>query len=172
MKTITIIAVLLGAVLLVAYAGLTYYDDVFKYGRMWETPQVRPHEEPILVPQAGIVPFSGGEAVYRATPADELTSPLDPADPNNVTLGKSAYITYCAQCHGETHDGNGTVGQSFAPLPTDLRTTRVQSRSDGSLFKEISYGVPDGRQPPLATTIQVADRWRIVAYVKSLGVRK
>jgi hypothetical protein len=43
--------------------------------------------------------------------------------------------------------------------------------AEGNIFKDISYGVPKGRQPPLATTIQVIDRWRIVAYVKSLGLR-
>jgi hypothetical protein len=64
------------------------------------------------------------------------------------------------------------VGQSFDPLPTDLRSVKVQTLPEGVLFKEISYGVPNGRQPPLATTIEVMDRWRIVAYVKSLGVRK
>jgi len=64
------------------------------------------------------------------------------------------------------------VGQSFHPLPTDLRSPKVQSLSEGVFFKEISYGIPGGRQPPLATTIDPLDRWRIIAYVKSLGVRK
>jgi hypothetical protein len=75
-------------------------------------------------------------------------------------------------CHGPNHDGKGTVGQSFHPLPTDLRSAKVQSKAEGVHFKEISYGVPKGRQPALATTIPVLDRWRIVAYVKSLGVRR
>ena len=75
-------------------------------------------------------------------------------------------------CHGPNHDGKGTVGQSFSPLPTDIRSAKVQALPDGVHFKEISYGIPDGRQPALATTITVLDRWRIVAYVKSLGVRK
>ena len=42
----------------------------------------------------------------------------------------------------------------------------------GLLFKEISYGIPGGRQPALATTIEADERWRIVAYVKSLGKRE
>jgi hypothetical protein len=40
------------------------------------------------------------------------------------------------------------------------------------MFKEISFGVPGGRQPALATTIAVLERWQIVAYIKSLGVRE
>jgi hypothetical protein len=64
------------------------------------------------------------------------------------------------------------VGQSFHPLPGDLQSARVQSLPQGTLFKEISYGVPNGRQPALSTTIEMMDRWRIIAYVKSLGLRK
>ena len=93
-------------------------------------------------------------------------------DPKVVASGKSLYFTYCAQCHGKYHDGNGTVGQSFHPLPGDLQSDKVQSLPQGTHFKEISYGVPNGRQPALATTIELMDRWRIIAYVKSLGPRK
>jgi mono/diheme cytochrome c family protein len=171
MKNLALLAVVLTVVLSAAYVGLTFYDDHFKFGRMWETPGIRPHEEPIPVMTSGIVPFTGGDAIHFATSVEDLHSPLDPADPKNITLGREAYFTFCAQCHGKKHDGNGTVGQSFAPLPTDLRAAKVQSRSVGSLFKEISFGTPDGRQPPLATTIDVPDRWRIVAYIKSLGSR-
>ena len=85
---------------------------------------------------------------------------------------KQGYLTYCAQCHGNHHDGKGTVGQSFAPLPGDLRSKKVQTMPEGVMFQEISYGIPKGRQPALATTIAVEDRWKIIAYIKSLGIRK
>jgi hypothetical protein len=39
------------------------------------------------------------------------------------------------------------------------------------LFKEISYGIPGGRQPALATTMTPEERWQSIALVKSLGVR-
>jgi mono/diheme cytochrome c family protein len=121
--------------------------------------------------ETGIVPVSGGETLFRATPAEGLVSPLNPKDPVVIAKGGKLYLTHCAQCHGLDYDGNGTVGQSFHPLPTDLRSTKVQSLSPGAHFKEISYGIPQGRQPPLATSIAVLDRWRIVAFVRSLGLR-
>lgn len=141
------------------------------YGRMWETPAVRPHEKEILVMPGGSVPFDGGEETLRATPAEDLKSPVAQDDPSVIEHGGTLYLTFCAQCHGRYYDGNGTVGQSFAPLPTDLRTVKVQSLSEGVLFKEISYGVANGRQPPLASTIDEYDRWQIIAHVKSLGTR-
>ena len=148
-----------------------YYDNNFRYGRMRETPAVRPHEEPLLKMQGDIVPVSGGEAIYRATAAANLTSPLDITQPNVLPRGKAVYLTYCAQCHGYNYDGNGTVGQSFHPLPTDLRSPPVQSKPDGELFKSVSYGIYGGRQPALHTTITIDDRWHVIAFVKSLGNR-
>jgi len=162
----------LGIVILAAYEVLVYYDNNFRPGRMWETPGVRPHEEPLLAMEEGTVPYGGGEETFRNTPAGFLKSPFPRADQETLKQGKSLYFTFCAQCHGKDYDGNGTVGQSFSPLPADLRSEKVQSLAEGVLFREISYGVPGGRQPPLATTIEAADRWRIIAYIQSLGVRR
>ena len=163
-----IVAIILA---LAAYYSLIYYDNNFRYGRMRETPAVRPIEEPVLVEEAGLVPVSGGEAVYRVTPGSELNPSVDMAQPAVIARGENIYRIYCAQCHGYNYDGNGTVGQSFAPLPTDLRSAKVQGSFPGELFKSISYGIPDGRQPPLHATITFEDRWKVIAFVKSLGPR-
>lgn len=151
--------------------GAVFFISSCDYGRMWETPAVKPHEESLLVMPRGNVPFDGGEAIWMSMPADDLKSPLAQGDPSVIEQGKSLYFTFCAQCHGRNYDGNGTVGQSFSPIPTDLRTAHVQSLSEGALFKEISYAVSGGRQPPLASTIANMERWQIIAHVKSLGPR-
>ncbi|MGD8521484.1 MAG: c-type cytochrome [Desulfobacterales bacterium] len=172
MKKIIGFLIVVAVAILAAYHLLIYYDNNFRYGRMRETPAVRPYEEPLLVKEAGLVPVNGGEAIYRVSAGINITSPIDVTQPDVIARGKAVYLIYCAQCHGYNHDGNGTVGQSFAPLPTDLRNAKVQDSPDGELFKKVSYGVPDGRQPPLHATITVGDRWKVVAYVKSLGLRK
>ena len=163
--------IVMAVVLYGAYEALIYYDNNFRYGRMRETPAVRPMEDPLFNMEAGIVPVNAGEAIYRATPGVNLISPLNISQPTVITRGKAVYLTYCAQCHGYNYDGNGTVGQSFQPLPTDLRSPQVQSKPDGELFKSVSYGVPGGRQPALDTTITIDDRWHVIAFVKSLGNR-
>ncbi|MFZ7125227.1 MAG: c-type cytochrome [Desulfobacterales bacterium] len=173
-----------------AYSALFVYDRYFRPGRMWETPAVKPYEKPMLVMEKGVVPVSSGsenpsvvlmkapradirdaEAIYLAAVPESLVSPYSGADPQVLEQGKTGYFLYCYMCHGPDYDGQGTVGQSFAPLPGDLRSARVQSLADGTIFHEISYGIPGGRQPALATTILPEDRWKIVHYVKSLGVR-
>ncbi len=169
---------LLGLILLLtvggvaAYHALTYYDNEFRYGRMRETPAVKPHEEPLPIMPAGVVPVSGGDALYRRMPTDRLTPPVALDDAAMAARGLAVYFTFCAQCHGLQHNGEGTVGQSFQPLPTDLRSPMVQSKPAGALFHTVSYGIPGGRQPALETTITVEDRWSVVAYVKSLGLRR
>ena len=172
MKKIIGFLVVVAIVILAVYHALIYYDNNFRYGRMRETPAVRPYEAPLLIKDAGLVPINGGEAIYRVSAGVDIQSPIDFAQPAIIRRGKAVYLIYCAQCHGHNFDGNGTVGQSFAPLSTDLRNAKVQDSPAGVLFRNISYGVPDGRQPPLHATITVEDRWRVVSYVKSLGTRE
>jgi hypothetical protein len=63
------------------------------------------------------------------------------------------------------------VGQSFKPIPTDLRGPKVQDAGDGALFQVIAYSKPESRHPALATTVTPEDRWRIIAFIRSLGPR-
>ena len=168
MKKVIGLFIIVAIVGLAAYHALMYYDNNFRYGRMRETPGVRPHEEPILTMEAGSVPAHGGDALYRVTPGDQLTPPIDMQDPAVIARGKTLYMVFCAQCHGNNYDGQGTVGQSFHPLPTDLHKPEVQSKPAGDLFKSISFGIKDGRQPALATTIMPMDRWHIIAFVHQL----
>ncbi len=172
MKAKLLIVVLLVCAAAGGWKLFTTYDNRFPYGRMWETPGVRAHEEVANAYMAtDRVPWEGGEAEYRHVPGEALVSPVSVEGPETVKMGGELYGTYCMQCHGPYFDGRGTVGQSFAPLPGDLMSEKVQSLPDGTIFKEISYGIPGGRQPALAATISVQDRWMIVAFVKSLGVR-
>ncbi len=172
MVRILSVGLIVTTVALVAWGVITGYDTILQVGRMWKTPAIKPHEKPIPVMAAGSVPVNGGEALYRAAAAEEIKPAFTLTEPAAIASGKTAYQYYCIHCHGKSFDGYGTVGQSFAPPPGDLRSNRVQSMPEGVLFKEISYGIPGGRQPALATTVAVADRWHAIAYVKSLGQRE
>jgi mono/diheme cytochrome c family protein len=171
MLRILSVGLIVSTVALAAWGIITAYDELLSAGRMWKTPAIKPHENPIPVMAAGSVPVDGGEALYRAAAAEGLKPPFSLTEPAAIDSGKTAYQYYCIHCHGKNYDGYGTVGQSFAPPPGDLRSAKVQSLPEGVLFKEISFGIPDGRQPALATTIAVADRWHAIAFVKSLGAR-
>jgi mono/diheme cytochrome c family protein len=171
MVRILSVVLIVSSVVLIAIGVVNIYDDQMSVGRMWKTPAIKPHEKPIPVMAPGSVPLAGGEALYQTGPAGALEPPFPLSDPSAITGGKLAYRYYCVHCHGPGFDGYGTVGQSFAPRPRDLRSAQVQAMPVGRVFREISYGIPDGRQPALATTVSVQDRWRVIAFIRSLGQR-
>jgi mono/diheme cytochrome c family protein len=171
MKRILALGLIVSTVALIAVGVITLYDYNLSVGRMWQTPAIKPYEKPIPVMVDGSMPVAGGEALYRASAAETITPTFLLTEPAAIAAGRTAYQRYCIQCHGQKFDGYGTVGQSFAPPPGDLRTAKIQSMATGMLFKEISYGIPDGRQPALATTMTVDERWQAIAFVKSLGLR-
>ncbi|MCP4744546.1 MAG: c-type cytochrome [Desulfobacteraceae bacterium] len=171
MVRIFVLTVFACALTLAVYAALTLYDKTLQVGRMRETVAVKFHEEPIPVTARDIVAFNGGDAIYRALKPEALKAPFQLNDAAAAALGKQGYQRYCVHCHGKNHDGAGTVGQSFAPVPGDLRSKKVQAMPEGRLFHEISYGIQGGRQPALATTVSADERWQIIAFIKGLGLR-
>lgn len=136
------------------------------YARMKDQESVRTYEaEPPEMPE-GIIPTTGGATVLKTSKPEDLRNPL-PDTPQVLEEGRLAYGYYCIMCHGQNLDGNGTVGQSFTPIPTNLRTSYVQQQNDGQLFYKISFGYR--RHPPLNTTISQDDRWAILRYIRSVG---
>ncbi len=135
------------------------------YGRMYDQESVRTYETEIPDMPEGTLPVKGGtEALKKAAPGT-LRNPL-PRNEDILDQGKEAYQYFCIQCHGPLADGHGTVGQSFAPLPANLRDKSVQGQSDGELFVKIGLGFR--RHPPLATTVSEEDRWALVHFIRDL----
>ena len=136
------------------------------YGRMREDEAVQTFKARLPVMSAVAIPSTGGIEVLRHADPNGLKNPV-PNTPESVAEGKQRYFYYCVQCHGPAADGNGTVGQSFAPLPSNLRSLEVQQQSDGLLFARISLGYL--RHPPLWYTVAEEHRWALVNYIRSLG---
>ena len=155
----------LGVILLLLFQLLPGCD----YARMKDQESVRTYEaEPPEAPVQSI-PVSGGVAQLRNADPQRMKNPLS-ATNEVIARGKASYEYFCVMCHGPEGDGRGTVGQSFAPLPTDLRGAYVRDQSDGLLFYRISLGFK--RHPPLYGTVASDDRWAIIHYLKSLKGKK
>ncbi len=139
------------------------------YARMKDQESVRTYEaEPPEMPTQSI-PVSGGVAQLRNADPEKMKNPL-PNTKEVIARGEGSYEYFCVMCHGPEGDGRGTVGQSFAPLPTDLRGAYVRGQSDGLLFYRISLGFK--RHPPLYETVSSDDRWAVVHYLRSLKEEK
>ena len=76
---------------------------------------------------------------------------------------KSAYHVRCANCHGESGEGRGSV-PAVAHGPT-------QSASDGELFWYITRG-DAGNGMPSWETLSPQERWQIVSFLRVLGSSK
>ncbi len=139
------------------------------YARMRDDEAVNLYEMELPEMPGGIVPLGGGIEPAFAEKTQEVKNPLQ-ATPPSIESGRQAYLYFCIQCHGPGGEGFGTVGQSFAPLPTDLKSAYVQQQTDGELFIKIGKGFK--RHPPLAYTVSVQDRWAILLYLRSLAPGK
>ncbi len=134
------------------------------YARMTNDDGYDTYETRLPEMPAGSVAAPGGSAALRLLGPGALHNPL-PANAANVRRGTRGYGFFCIHCHGPGGKGVATVGQSFAPLPTDLSSRRVQSQSDGPLFYRIAFGYR--RHPPLIDTMLEQDIWSVIVYLRS-----
>lgn len=134
--------------------------------RMRVMPHIRAFQAVMPPSPEGSVPrHDGVSTAPTSQEAQAAHNPL-PATPPNLARGKVYYGYYCLQCHGEKGDGHGPVGESFFPVPADLRGKQVQAMSDGQLLRGMLVGI--GHEPVLGRIVAPEARWLLVLYVRSL----
>lgn len=140
--------------------------------RMRIQTNVRTYQAEVPALPEGVVPVGSPDvAPYPRAPGGEqsaaMTSPVS-ATPESLERGKVYYQYYCVFCHGDPGDGNGPVGQSYVPKPTDLRTPKIGAYSEGKMLRAMLVGV--GHEPVLEKVVPPEHRWCLVQYVRSLAV--
>lgn len=110
---------------------------------------------------AGPVPLPLTKAEAARTP-----NPVK-ATPEAISLGGIYYGYYCLMCHGQTGRGEGPVGESYVPTPSDLTSSKVLGLADGALARAMVSGI--GHQPVLESTVPLERRWYIIHYLRTLG---
>ena len=92
---------------------------------------------------------------------------MNPIDSSEAVLGegKVLYERFCQHCHGETGQGDGSVGKVYKGVPA-YNKGRVKLDKSGHIFHTITFG--RNRMWPHASQISVQDRWKIVYYVQTL----
>jgi len=84
-------------------------------------------------------------------------------DPDATVAGRKLFEQHCAECHGSTAEGGRR-----AP---SLRAEEVQRATPGTLFWILTNGVVRHGMP-VWSKLPEPQRWQIVTYVKSLGIRE
>ena len=133
---------------------------------MYVQPHIRTYEAPMPPTPAGAVPVDPLPTIPSPEEAAALKSPVA-ATEESLARGKVYYQYYCLMCHGEAGAGDGPVGESYIPVPADLRTPKVRTMSDGLLLRAMFLG--EGHEPVLAYTIRPEHRWYLVAYTRELA---
>ncbi len=129
---------------------------------MRNQPSLRAFESAVNLPAEnsvayGIVKFSPEDIVMPETTGV------------NLNKGKTYYGYYCIFCHGEDGKGNGPVGQSYIPKPSDLTSDSLQNYSVADLYKHSFTGI--GHEPVLERVVPEDFRKFILVYVREEFVK-
>jgi len=98
-------------------------------------------------------------------------------EPALIRRGAERYGIYCSVCHGHGGAGDGITAKYGIPmaagnfhLPTFTDPKDANYRTDGNIFATITYG--KGQMGPYGAVIPVADRWAVIAYLRTLQLAK
>jgi mono/diheme cytochrome c family protein len=109
-------------------------------------------------------PVNTGRAVGSTNFVD--TNPL-PVTEALLQRGHERFDIYCAPCHGRLADGNGITKKiGVMPAVANLHDKRIVELADGEIFNTITRG--KGLMGPAGPLVPTADRWAIVAYLRTL----
>ena len=107
------------------------------------------------------------EAFYTGlTNGAQLMQLPMPVTSELLARGHKQHEIFCAECHGQSGNGNGPVVQHGFPRPQPYQLDRLRNAPAGYLFDVISNG--RGTMAGYAAQIEPADRWAITAYIRSL----
>jgi len=90
------------------------------------------------------------------------------ATAESIALGKKAYGTDCAMCHGKTGAGDGDLATDMKLKLKDYRDPEaLKSMTDGEIFTIIEKG--KGQMSGEEGRMKPGQIWDVVNYVRSLG---
>ncbi|HEY0191671.1 MAG TPA: cytochrome c [Kofleriaceae bacterium] len=130
--------------------------------------------QPKLTPYGASELFADGRAM-RPVPAGTIAreATIDTGMPvitrALIDRGRARYAVVCAPCHGVAGDGDSVVAHNMQRRrPPALFEPRVTELAPAAQYRVITEGY--GLMPAYASVLSVADRWAVVAYVRTLAL--
>ncbi len=123
---------------------------------MKRQPSLKAYEAELTLPPEDIVPFFDPRNDFASIPAPSVNK-------DNIEKGKVFYGYYCVFCHGEDGKGNGPVGQSFNPKPSDLNSPGITLYDSLQLYNASFKGI---HSPVLERVVPQASRKYILLYIR------
>jgi len=117
----------------------------------------------------GALVFGLTTARAAEVPLLERNNPV-PATADSLARGQEVYLQACWICHGPTGLGDGPVGVTLKPRPSNLRVHMVPGiHTDGQLFEWVTNGFPNSGMPEFSETYSEEDRWHVINYIRTLA---
>ena len=88
----------------------------------------------------------------------------------SIESGKAIYTKNCYDCHGKKGRGDGPKSADLPKSPQDFSKETFQKQTDGTLF----YKISEGRKPmpTFKKDLSEDQRWQVINYVRTLGIKK
>jgi len=122
-------------------------------------------------PVPGTVALDGlkeDTAFYTGKGADGQFVATSPVTVDDVVLerGKQRYTIYCQPCHDARGDGKGILFQRGNVPTATFHQEKLLKYTDGQIFDVMTNG--QGLMPAYRWPIPTADRWAIIAYIRTM----
>ncbi|MGB1248815.1 MAG: c-type cytochrome, partial [Chitinophagales bacterium] len=152
-------------------------ENTIPYGYLPDDEEVRTNEmlmKSYLMKNYFVNPMKDPEldAEQRALASTAMHNPLMKT-PEVLKDGKEIYNIYCAVCHGESGQGDGTLlvrpdgtDGPYTALPPTYES-RLPTLTDGDIFYSISYG--KNAMGGYYAQVSPEDRWKLVHYIKDMA---
>lgn len=99
--------------------------------------------------------------------AAKQVNPVKPT-PNSLAIGKKAYTSDCAMCHGKGGAGGGELAVTMNLTLRDYRDpASLKDMTDGEIYSIIANG--KGQMTGEAGRMKPAQMWDVVNYIRSLS---
>lgn len=110
---------------------------------------------------------ASGNTLVSSFPNDVEEFPI-PLTKELLDRGEERYKIFCMTCHGAVGKGDGMVVRRGYPQPPTYHDDRLRNAPVGHFFDVMTNGW--GKMNSYASMVPVADRWAIVAYIRTLQI--
>lgn len=108
-----------------------------------------------------------GNTLVSSFPNDIDEFPV-PVTGELIDRGQDRFNIYCIVCHGPVGKGDGMVVRRGFPQPPTYHDDRLRNAPVGHFFDVMTNGW--GKMNSYSSQLSPADRWAIVAYIRTLQV--
>ena len=121
---------------------------------------------PNTIPRGAYMPFHYPNTNEGYDASKEVKCPIE-ATPESLAEGQRLFNIYCAICHGEDGNADGSIVKAgkFSPPPSYF-SDQILALPIGQMFFVVHYG--RNMMGSYATQLNQQQVWKVLSYVKSM----